>query len=259
MVSVTSVEVDRRASCQDWREEPKARHWLCALRPQSHSVRSVTEIVFSCTKLVGKLEMSSDESDYELPKTPAKKKAAPKKTPNKKINDSAFNDSDDDFMNVFTNIDNPDGTHKALSIEQIYQKKSQLEHILLRPDTYVGSVEYTDKEMQWVYDAEKDTIVQRKISYVPGLYKIFDEILVNAADNKQRDPKMNKIKINIDKEKNEISVHNNGKGVPVVMHKEEKLYVPELIFGTLLTSSNYNDAEKKVTGTGVFVAAFFRL
>ncbi|TKR76099.1 hypothetical protein L596_017294 [Steinernema carpocapsae] len=135
-----------------------------------------------------------------------------------------------------------------LNIEQIYQKKSQLEHILLHPDTYVGSVEYTDREVQWVYDAEKESIVQREISYVPALYKIFDEILVNAADNKQRDPKMDKIRINIDKERNEISVYNNGKGVPVVMHKEEKLYLPELIFGTLLTSSNYIDDEKKVTG-----------
>lgn len=33
-----------------------------------------------------------------------------------------------------------------------------------------------------------------------------------------------------------------------MMHKKEKMYVPELIFGTLLTSSNYNDDEKKVTG-----------
>lgn len=51
----------------------------------------------------------------------------------------------------------------------------------------------------WVYDAAEDKIVQREISYVPGLYKIFDEILVNAADNKQRDPKMNVIKVNINK------------------------------------------------------------
>ncbi|KAK0402260.1 hypothetical protein QR680_016238 [Steinernema hermaphroditum] len=134
------------------------------------------------------------------------------------------------------------------TIEQIYQKKSQLEHILLRPDTYIGSVEYTDKAPMWVYDVEKDAIVQREISYVPGLYKIFDEVLVNAADNKQRDSKMNLIKITIDKAKNEISVYNNGKGIPVVMHKEEQVYVPEMIFGTLLTSSNYNDDEKKVTG-----------
>lgn len=51
----------------------------------------------------------------------------------------------------------------------------------------------------WVYDQENNKIVQREISYVPGLYKIFDEIIVNAADNKQRDPKMNLLKVNIDK------------------------------------------------------------
>lgn len=51
----------------------------------------------------------------------------------------------------------------------------------------------------WAYDEEEERIVQRELSYVPGLYKIFDEILVNAADNKQRDPKMNLIKIAINK------------------------------------------------------------
>lgn len=51
----------------------------------------------------------------------------------------------------------------------------------------------------WVYDAEQEKIVQRDITYVPGLYKIYDEILVNAADNKQRDPKMSLIKININR------------------------------------------------------------
>lgn len=50
------------------------------------------------------------------------------------------------------------------------------------------------------------------------------------------------------RENNEISIYNNGKGIPVVMHSVEKMYVPEMIFGTLLTSSNYNDSEKKVTG-----------
>lgn len=132
-------------------------------------------------------------------------------------------------------------------IEATYKKVSQLEHVLLRPDTYIGSVEYTQTPT-WVYDSEADKLVFREISYVPGLYKIFDEILVNAADNKQRDPKMNTIKVDIDKQNNSISVWNNGRGIPVVMHKVEKMYVPEMIFGTLLTSSNYNDEEKKTTG-----------
>ncbi|KAJ8748764.1 hypothetical protein K2173_011319 [Erythroxylum novogranatense] len=131
------------------------------------------------------------------------------------------------------------------SIEEIYQKKSQLEHILLRPDTYVGSIEKHTQNL-WVYDGDK--MVQRSVTYVPGLYKIFDEILVNAADNKQRDPSMSQVKVLIDVENNLISVYNNGDGVPVEIHKEEGVYVPELIFGHLLTSSNYDDTVKKTTG-----------
>lgn len=135
---------------------------------------------------------------------------------------------------------------KRMSVERIYQKKTQLEHILLRPDSYIGSVEPVTQQM-WVYD--KDVGLNcRDVTFVPGLYKIFDEILVNAADNKQRDKSMSCIKVNIDVENNTISVWNNGKGIPVVEHKVEKVYVPALIFGQLLTSSNYDDDEKKVTG-----------
>ena len=60
-----------------------------------------------------------------------------------------------------------------------------------------GSVEKVTEQM-WVYDSENTKIIQKEVTYVPGLYKIFDEILVNAADNKQRDPKMDTIKIDID-------------------------------------------------------------
>ena len=91
-------------------------------------------------------------------------------------------------------------------------------------------------------------ISKRLISYTPGLYKIFDEIIVNAADNKQRDPDMDKLDVTIDQENNIISVKNNGKGIPVVEHKEHNCYVPTLIFGHLLTGSNFDDKEKKTTG-----------
>ncbi|XP_061445305.1 DNA topoisomerase 2-alpha isoform X2 [Rhineura floridana] len=139
-----------------------------------------------------------------------------------------------------------DDVKKRLSVERIYQKKTQLEHILLRPDTYIGSVEQVTQQM-WVFD-EDVGLNCRDVTFVPGLYKIFDEILVNAADNKQRDKNMTCIKVTIDPENNTISVWNNGKGIPVVEHKVEKVYVPALIFGQLLTSSNYDDDEKKVTG-----------
>ena len=139
------------------------------------------------------------------------------------------------------------GSNKRLSVERIYQKKSQLEHILLRPDTYIGSVQPLTEKM-WVYDEATEQIVNREITFAPGLYKIFDEVLVNAADNKQRDKKMDTIRIDIDKEKNEIKIYNNGKGIPIVHHKDEKMYVPTMIFGHLLTSSNFNDEEEKTTG-----------
>ncbi|KAI8140715.1 DNA topoisomerase [Fennellomyces sp. T-0311] len=139
------------------------------------------------------------------------------------------------------------GDYEERTVEEIYKKKTQLEHILLRPDTYIGSVEADEQEM-WVFDTDEDLIKRKKIKYVPGLYKIVDEILVNAADNKIRDPSMTQIKVIINRAENLISIYNNGRGIPVTMHKEENVYVPELIFGHLLTSSNYDDNEKKVTG-----------
>ena len=134
----------------------------------------------------------------------------------------------------------------AKTIEQTYQKKTQLEHILLRPDTYVGSIEQSTQPM-WVLDAKTKRIVKKQTTYVPGLFKIFDEIMVNAADNKQRDPSMTTIKVDIDRETNTISVANDGKGIPVQIHSEHNCYVPELIFGHLLTGSNFDDDEKKTT------------
>ena len=65
---------------------------------------------------------------------------------------------------------------KRLSVERIYQRKTQLEHILLRPDTYVGSTEESTEPI-FVYDTEKEVIVKRNVTFVPGLYKIYDEIL----------------------------------------------------------------------------------
>jgi len=136
---------------------------------------------------------------------------------------------------------------RGKTVEQIYQKKTQVEHILLRPDTYVGSIEKQDDNL-WVWNKDKEEMEYRSISYVPALYKIFDEILVNAADNLQRDKNMNCIKVDIDVKQKRIKVWNNGKGLPIQIHKEHKVYVPEMVFGHLLTSDNYDDTEKKVTG-----------
>jgi hypothetical protein len=72
------------------------------------------------------------------------------------------------------------------------------------------------------------------------VFQIFDEILVNAADNKQRDPNMKLISVTIDFKHGWVSVKNDGQGIPIEIHPKHGIYVPELIFGNLLTSSNYN-------------------
>lgn len=99
---------------------------------------------------------------------------------------------------------------KKKGASERYEKMTQREHILLRPDTFIGSVEeQTDK--LWVWE-DGQGMVCRNVKYTPGLYKIFDEVLVNAADHKQRDSEMDTIKVTIDPASNTVSVMNNGEG-----------------------------------------------
>ena len=129
-------------------------------------------------------------------------------------------------------------------VSKKYRKKTHLQHIKERPDTYIGSCNARIEPM-WVVDPQ-GKVEYREISYVPAMLKIFDEILVNAADNKQRDPEMKSIKVNITE--NSITVENDGLGIPVEMHAEHKVYVPQMVFGQLLTGDNYDDSEERVVG-----------
>ena len=134
-------------------------------------------------------------------------------------------------------------TSRNADVSRKYQKQSHLEHIKTRPDTYIGSCQSRDEPM-WVFEDGK--MVHRTIAYVPGLFKIFDEILVNAADNKQRDGAMKFIKVVIAED--HITVENDGAGIPVEMHAEHNVYVPQMVFGELLTGDNYDDSEERVVG-----------
>ncbi|KAI4908266.1 DNA topoisomerase 2 [Alternaria incomplexa] len=192
------------------------------------------------------IDMDADpvnDDDSLLDDTPpkAKKAAAPKKSSGKPLADIANESFGGDADDV------PISAPKKGGASSKYQMLTHLEHIMKRPDTYIGSVErQTDK--MWVYNSESESMEFRDVSYVPGLYKIFDEILVNAADNKQNDKNMSEIRVTVDRESGEISIKNDGKGIPIEIHKEHGIYVPEMIFGHLLTSSNYDDNQQKVTG-----------
>jgi DNA topoisomerase-2 len=137
-----------------------------------------------------------------------------------------------------------------------YKRLTHRDHILELPDTYIGSVE-THEESRWVYDEESKKMTYKKVSFNPGFYKLFDEIVVNSRDalvrsqsEKDKTP-VKQIHITLEQDEKHpftIVVENDGDGIPVVQHMEYKVWVPELIFGHLLTSGNYNKEEEKIVG-----------
>lgn len=133
------------------------------------------------------------------------------------------------------------------TVEEIYKQKTLHQHILSAPDTYIGSASCSSEEM-WVLDKKEEKIVLKDITFPPGLYKINDELYVNARDHSVRDPTCKTIKITINQDEDTITVLNDGNGVPVEIHKGVNVYVPEMIFGRLLTSSNYEVKGKTVGG-----------
>lgn len=142
------------------------------------------------------------------------------------------------------------------TIEERYRKHELRDHVYQLPDTYVGSAEKTPVET-YVYDDDSKRMIKRELIYVPALLKIFDEVVVNAIDQCMRlkaagapdDAKQVKnIWITADKKTGRLSVMNDGDGIDIEKHPEFKVWIPELIFGELLTSSNYDQNEEKVWG-----------
>jgi len=165
------------------------------------------------------------------------------------------------------------------TVEAMYSRKTPVEHILLRPSIYIGPTERSKNTSSFVLDpsivnelysmsnaeiTKKGSLPEfqmriKTTEIVPGLIKIFDEILVNASDNRLRHgPNIRnpttRIEVTIDPgcasthRVPRISIWNNGRGIPIQMHKQEKMYVPELVFGHLLTGSNFDDESKRLTG-----------
>ena len=133
--------------------------------------------------------------------------------------------------------------------------KSQLEHILHRPDTYVGSGRQQTYNDSHVGDITSVTPVIKKCSvkYIPAMLRIFVEIVSNAIDNIYRSEEekvpMSKIKVTIDQDTGLTTVYNDGGWIPLDTHVETGKAIPELIFGVLLTSDNYDD-QKQRSGSG---------
>ena len=136
-----------------------------------------------------------------------------------------------------------------------YQQKTDKQHILDNPDTYIGSVENVDSFV-WLLNDSGDKIIERNIHYIPALFKLFDEGIVNCRDHVVRMQQavaagtpnaqpVSYIDISVEEDGTIIMV-NDGNGIDVAEHPEYKIWIPELIFGHLRTSTNYDKTEKKI-------------
>ncbi|KAK1965691.1 topoisomerase IV [Colletotrichum sublineola] len=230
----------------DFPPAPKAKAAASKKAPAKKPTQTTLKTK-AAPKKRAKPESDDDDGASTFDNTPPSAKKLKKAPAAKKSSGNPLAEIENDSMMIDDDIEPASGPKSKKSATDTYQKLTQLEHIIKRPDTYIGSVEPTEQPM-WVFNKETKLMEYRKVTYVPGLYKIFDEILVNAADNKQRDATMTYMKISVDREAGEITVENNGKGIPVEIHGKEKIYIPEMIFGHLLTGSNYDDDEKKTVG-----------
>ena len=136
-----------------------------------------------------------------------------------------------------------------MDLAKAYKKQTHREHILSLPDTYIGSVETAEED---VFLHQGDTFVPTKAHINPGFYKLVDELLVNAHDHvvrlRQRKSENPVKHIEIQCDGKTLSIENDGEPIDVAEHPEHKIWIPQLIFGELLTSTNYDKEEKKLVG-----------
>ena len=148
-------------------------------------------------------------------------------------------------------------TNKNDNLGKNYKMLTDIEHVLHAPDTYIGAVE-EDRVKGWILDNDSK-MKYTNYNWIAGLYKCFDEGIVNARDHAIRlIEKINKrtknivpvkgIDISVDKETGVITMLNDGNGIDIEKHPEHKIWIPEMIFGHLRTSTNYEKNEEKIVG-----------
>lgn len=153
-------------------------------------------------------------------------------------------------------VENTAAAASSASLARKYQKKTDREHVLDNPDTYIGSIAKVDTTTH-VFDDASNKIVEKCIEMIPGLYKLFDEGAVNSRDHVVRMHQRKEageachpvthIDFSVSAE-GVIEITNDGNGIDVDKHPEHDVWIPEMIFGHLRTSTNYDKSEKKIVG-----------
>jgi DNA gyrase/topoisomerase IV subunit B len=132
---------------------------------------------------------------------------------------------------------------KAAEISKKYEMLDEIQHVLKRPGMYIGSTKPHDTT-EWLQNSE-GRFERKDVQYNPGFLKLFDEIVSNSVDESKRSDKLNQIHVTLNRSTGEISIWDNG-GIPVIVHTELKVYIPEMIFSNLRAGSNFNDDESRI-------------
>jgi len=132
---------------------------------------------------------------------------------------------------------------------EAYKQYDHRTHVYMKPDTYIGADEKVVRD-EWLYDIQNGRMINSTIDFVPGCERLCLEILTNASDNvgRSRRAGVDPGRIDIMMDNSSISITNYGLPIPIEIHPDEKVYVPQMIFGSLLTSSNY-EVERHEAGT----------
>ena len=166
--------------------------------------------------------------------------------------------------------------NKKAEISKKYKKLTPLQHLLLRPHMFIGEI-YDVDHNNWVLEREsvntlcidkknniemttrKPKMENIELTYNPGILKLFDEIILNACDHSVETNRVTKIKVNVSKDC--ISIENDGPGIPIIKHTDEKVWIPEMIFTHFLTSTNYDDDKTRLksglNGLGAKITSAF--
>lgn len=149
----------------------------------------------------------------------------------------------------------------SLSIDK-FKEVEEIPHILLRPDIYIGSTQQIPRNVL-CFNSNTSKLETRNVTHPAAQEQLFKEVLGNAADNVQRsrdlkiDPKVIEVTMN----ETTISVKNYGVHIPIEISPQSGKYIPEMIFGSLRTGTNFDDTEKRITigknGVGAKITNIF--
>ena len=125
--------------------------------------------------------------------------------------------------------------------------KDPRDHIYNICDSYVGSDAKMERHER-VLNLETGLFEEKEISLTQAVERIFVEISSNAGDNVARSLRqgIDPGEVTITMDRHTIKVRNGGIPIPIEMHPdEENMYAPELIFGNLFSSSNYDKTKTR--------------